>query len=73
MTFKDKLVNAITQYDIKCSKRKGYNRYALAQYFMAIDDAMVLVQKGKSIESALNSVFNDRLLAVCLKAIQETK
>jgi hypothetical protein len=34
----DKLAHALTAYDIKQSKRKGYNVYALAQYLGRVND-----------------------------------
>ena len=35
----------------------------------AVDEAMELVAAGKSIECALDAVFCDRVLGVCLKAV----
>jgi hypothetical protein len=66
---KDKLIHALTQYDIKQSTRRGYNHYALAQYFAAVDEAMELVAAGKPVDVALRAVFSDRVLDVCLKAV----
>ena len=70
MTMKDKLIHAVTQYDMKMETRKGHNIYALPQYFAAVDDAMEYVdQKGWPVEKALRYCFNDRLLDICLKAV----
>ena len=35
MTFHDRLISELTQMDQRASKRRGYNHYALAQYFEA--------------------------------------
>lgn len=66
---KDKLIHAATEYDRKQSARRGYNPSALAQYFAAIDETMSAVEKGVSIDHALENHFNDRLLTVLQKAV----
>ena len=38
MTFHDQLISELTQLDQRQSKRKGYNPYALPQYFTAAQD-----------------------------------
>lgn len=70
---KDALVHALTQYDMKQVKKRGYNRYALAQYFMAADEVCEMIANGTDDTKALNTVFNDRVLDVCLKAIAEMR
>ena len=70
MNTKQKLVKALTEYDRKQSTRRGYNHHALALYFEALDEAMAQVEKGRSIQAALRSVFNDRVLDICLRAVQ---
>lgn len=70
MTTKDKLIAALTEYDRKQSTRRGHNPHALALYFEALDEALTQVEKGRSIQTALQGVFNDRVLDVCLRAIQ---
>jgi hypothetical protein len=72
METKQKLVNALTEYDRKQSTRRGYNHHALALYFQALDEAEAAVTKGKEWKIALQGVFNDRVLDVCLKAIGHT-
>ena len=64
-----KLITAVTEYDRKQSSKRGYNPHALGQYLAAIDEALGLVSKGKSIEYALSATFTDRLLNICLRAI----
>lgn len=68
-TMKQKLVNALTDYDRKQSTRRGYNPYALALYFEALDDVMMAVKSGRDIRKALANSFNDRVLDACLRAI----
>jgi hypothetical protein len=66
---KQKLVNALTDYDRRQSTRRGYNPHALALYFEALDDVMVAVEQGVDIRKALADSFNDRVLDACLRAI----
>ena len=68
---RDKLSHALIVYDTKQSTRRGYNRYAMAQYLAALDGAMTDVQAGTSIRAALVSHFCDRLLDALLRAIGE--
>lgn len=64
-----KLVHAATEYDRKESRKKGYNRYALGQYFMAIDNAAELMaEEGESLRSAIIRSFNGRLCDHLLRA-----
>lgn len=72
MNTRDKLIHAATEYDRKQSTRRGYNPYALSQYFAAIDETMAQVDKGVSIKTALAENFNDRLLTVLVKAVAHT-
>ena len=64
-----RIVSALTDYDRKQSTRRGYNHYALAMYLGALQDAAEMVGKGKTWPVALDAVFNDRVLAVAIKAI----
>jgi hypothetical protein len=66
-----KLAHAVTQYDIRQSKKRGYNIYALAHYLGAVQETCREIEAGKSIRSALVGNFNGRLLDVCLKAVGE--
>ncbi len=63
-----KLASAVTQYDIKQSKRRGYNVYALSHYLGAVHEVEAELAKGADLRKALISNFNGRLLDVCLKA-----
>lgn len=67
---KQKLIHAVTAYDRKQEGRRGYNRYALAQYLDRVEDAS---KHGGTLRQALVANFNDRLLDVCLKAVGEPK
>ncbi len=69
METRDKLIHAATAYDIRASKRRGYNHYALGQYFMAVDNVMEDYAKHGDIRRALVSNLNGRLLDACLKAV----
>jgi hypothetical protein len=68
-----KLVHAATEYDRKQEGKRGYNPYALLQYFVAIDQAIAHHESGKTIRQALVSNFCDRLLDCLLKAVGEPK
>lgn len=71
MTIQDKLNHAVTEWDRKQSTRRGYNRYALAQYLAAVDRVCESIKhEGVTIQMALHENFEDRLLDVCLKAVQ---
>lgn len=69
-TVRQKLVNALTDYDRKQSTKRGYNPHALALYFEALDECMSQYENGATIEHALSCRFNDRVLAACLKAVR---
>lgn len=69
MTDRDKLIHAVTDYDRKQRNKAGYNPNALGQYFLAVDEAIAVSKRNKPLQEALADYFNDRLLDVCLKAI----
>jgi hypothetical protein len=69
MDLKTKLIMAVSAYDQKQSKRRGYNHYALGHYFRAIDEVIELVAAGYTPREAIYNVMNDRLRDVCLKAV----
>jgi hypothetical protein len=60
---RDKLVSALTQYDMKQAKKKYHNIYALGLYFKALDNVETAVDNGTSIHRALYDNFSDRLLS----------
>lgn len=63
------LVHAATQYDIRQARGKRYNRYALAQYLMRIDDVEQDITAGADPRQALCAAFSGSLLNAMLKAI----
>jgi len=63
-----KLETALIDYDKRQSKSKNYNRYAYVQYLEAIQDAINTHTAGVSMETALATHFNGRLLTVLQKA-----
>lgn len=69
---KDRLIHAATEYDRKQSTKRGYNPFALGQYFAAIDETMSEVEKGISVQAALANHFNDRLLTALVKVVAHT-
>jgi len=68
VNLKDTLIHAVTAYDRKQSTRRGYNPYALGQYFQRIDEVCLDIEAGAEPRAALMAGFNDRLLDVLLKA-----
>lgn len=69
MTAKDKLIHALTQYDVKQSKKRGYNPYALGIYFQRIDEVCADVERGADIRKAINAGFSGRLADCALRAL----
>ena len=67
------LTHAAIQYDEKQSTKRGYNRYALAQYLQRIEEVESDIAAGASVRAALLSAFNDRLLDVFLVAVDQPK
>ncbi len=66
-----KLTHAVTEYDRKQSKRKGYNMYALSHYLGACQEIAKEVDTGVNIRKACVEHLTGRLLDVVLKAIGE--
>ncbi|MBU1621878.1 MAG: hypothetical protein KJ604_20675 [Gammaproteobacteria bacterium] len=64
-----KLSSALTAYDIRQSKRKGYNRYAIGHYLKALEQTERAIDQGEDIRSALVANYCGRLLDVTLKAV----
>lgn len=71
-TIHSALVHAATQYDIRQSRGKRYNAYALAQYFMRIDEVEQDTKAGADPRQALCAAFSGSLLNAMLKAIGAT-
>lgn len=70
-SLKAALVHAATRYDVRQSRGKRYNVYALAQYLARIDDVCADVERGATPRAALIAAFSDRLLSALLKGIGE--
>lgn len=69
MTIKSTLVHAATRYDVRQSKGKRYNPYALGQYFMRIDEVCADIERGADPRDAIVAAFSGSLLSAMLKAI----
>jgi hypothetical protein len=72
-TIKAKLILAATQYDVRKSKGKRYNVYALGHYYGRIDDVMADIEAGAKPREALIRGFSGSLLDALLKSIGEPK
>jgi hypothetical protein len=68
-TLHNKLVDAVTAYDRKQESKRGYNRYALAQYLARVQEVSADIAKGADIRAAITAGFTGRLLDACLKAV----
>jgi hypothetical protein len=53
-----RLEAVVTRYDRSQVGKRSYNIYALAQYMMAVDSLIELLEAGKPQEKALISVIN---------------
>ncbi len=69
MTTKDKLIHALTAYDQKQSTKRGYNPYALGQYFQRIDEIIADIDAGADPRQAITAGFSGRLADAALRAI----
>ena len=67
------LTHAVTEYDRKESRKRFYNRYALALYLGTVHSALEQITAGQSPRAALCASFNGRLLDACLKAVGEPR
>jgi len=69
---RQKILNALTEFDRKASKRAGHNRYALGHYCKALQSVETdLAHGAPSLRIAILVNFNDRLLDAVLRAIGE--
>lgn len=70
-TVRAALVHAVTQYDIRQSRGKRYNPYALAQYLRRVDDICSDIASGAPVRAAIVAGMSGSLLQTCLKAVGE--
>jgi len=68
-TYRVEIVHALTAYDIRQSKKRFYNPYALGLYMQALERADELVAEGKSMRYALVKSFTGPLLRAVGKAV----
>ena len=61
-TTRARLLSIVTEYDIRESKKKYWNHYALGHYCKAIDNVAEAMAGGMSIEDALPEGFCGSLL-----------
>lgn len=60
----------MTRYDMKQSKKLGYNHYALSLYLERIDLICADVEKGVDVRAAIVAGFSGRVADACLKAVE---
>jgi hypothetical protein len=68
MNYHHKMTHALTQYDARASKRKGYNIFALPQYLSRVDAVVQDIEAGADPAKAIAAGFSGRLQDLCLKA-----
>ena len=68
-TTHSRLVHALTEWDIRQSKTKHYNRWALGQYFQALDNVKEAMAQGANLADALMKGFNGALLRYLAKKV----
>jgi hypothetical protein len=66
-----RLIQALTAYDRKQSTRRGYNPYALGQYFERVENIMRDIAGGATPRQAIIAGFTGRLQDAALRAIGE--
>jgi hypothetical protein len=71
-TIRSALIHAATRYDVRQSKGKRYNHYALPQYFARIDEICADIERGADPRAAIAAAFTGSLLNAMLKAIDAT-
>jgi hypothetical protein len=64
-----RLVLILTEYDRRQETKRGYNRWALGQYFRAIDEVDAAIVKGYPISRALKCGFCGPLLRYVAKKL----
>lgn len=70
---RDRLVFSLTEYDRKQSTKKGYNHYALAHYFAAIDNVEEYMTKGLTLRQAIMRSYLGRLCDFILGKMGEDR
>lgn len=58
-----RLDSAVTQWDARQSKKRGYNPFALGIYLERVESVVKLVRQGMPVPDAIDRNFNDRLAA----------
>lgn len=69
----NQIVAALTAFDNRESRKRGYNRYAFAQYLLRLDEIEADVAAGATWRAAIIAAFDGRLRDTCLRAIGEPK
>ena len=70
MTNKDKMISAVTQFDARASKKKGYNPHALGIYLQRIDEVCADIERGADIRRAIIAGFSGRIADCILKSVE---
>ncbi len=66
---KVRLFNAVTEFDRKASKRRGYNPHAIGHYARGLNNLAERVENGETLRAAIMREFIGRLCDVLLRAV----
>jgi hypothetical protein len=64
------MIAALTTYDRKQATKRGYNRYALGQYFARADEVLADIEAGADVRAAVVNGFSGRIAAAVLKELK---
>jgi hypothetical protein len=64
-----KLVSALTQYDVRQSRKCGWNPHALPLYFEAVERIVEDIRLGADTRAAVCAGLSGRVADTCLRAL----
>ena len=71
-TIKEKLIQAVTEYDRKDAQKRGQDCFLLGCYIDGVNDICDNIESGMNICPAIAAVFDEFLTDFCMKAIEKT-
>jgi hypothetical protein len=63
------LASAVTQYDIRQSRKRYYNHHALGIYLGRVEEIVAQVEAGADLRTAITAGFCDRLRDHVLRSV----
>ena len=68
MNLHDTLIHAVTDYDRKQWRKRGYNPHALGIYFERVEAICADMRAGAGLREAITAGFSGKLADACLRA-----